>query len=236
MQTGDRAFDAAVNLTGPAAWILAALSRRAREEIREVLDGGGRVEGGRLYATIRVHRPFQLIAHLKRLLLLAQRLSIPDSEVTRLLARRARDVKRADARAALARQLIDHAPLIDRFDQLAAVHRALLQNQQDDLARRLWLAWVGGDPRRVGRLDEAKVLDLMDAAVPLRLAAIERLGAIGGQKAIAPLTAASRGFFTSSSVKRAAKAALGQVIARVGQVEAGGLALAAQDGRLSLDD
>lgn len=235
VQTGDAPFDEAVNLTGPPAWILAALSNRARKDVKDLLDDGGRVEDGRVHAVVHVHRAFQLVAHVHKLLRLARRLSIPDSEVTRLLARRARDAERAESRTVLAQQLIEHAPFIESFSQIAPVYQALRRSPTHrPLAEKLRRAWITGSPARVGQLGEDDVLPLMDEATPIRIAAIARLGEIGGKQAIAPLTAASRGFFTSSSVKRAAKAALEQVIERVGTIEAGGLALTDPDGRLSL--
>lgn len=234
-QTGDAEFDALANLSGTPAWISAAMTNKTRNQVSTVLRKGGRIENGSIFVELKVRRPHPLVTQVHDLLRLGQRLSLPDSEVVRMLVSRALGTGRADVRKTLVKQVIDLAPLIERFGTIARLERHL-RGSNEELADALRLAWLTGEPARIAAFPEPVVLDLLDAPRPVRMAAIERLGDIGTVAAIAPLTAASRGFFTSSSIKRAAQAALALVMHRVGPIEAGGLALTAEDGRISLAD
>jgi hypothetical protein len=236
-QTGDADFDAFANITGPPAWVAAAMTSKTRNQVRTVLQKGGSIEDGRIRVELVVRRPHPLVTQVHDLLRLGKRLSLPDSEVTRMLVSRAVHSQRTDVRATLVKQLIKFAPLVEHYRTFVKLDRFLADGdaRAQQQATALRLAWLKGEPRRVRQFPEPAVLELLDASKPIRLAAIERLGVIGTANAIAPLTATARGFFTSSSIKRAAKAALQQVIERVGHVEAGGLALTQEDGRLSLD-
>lgn len=236
-QTGDADFDEFANITGPSAWVAAAMTNKTRNQVRAVLQKGGSIENGRILIELVVRRPHPLVTQVHDLLRLGKRLSLPDSEVTRMLVRRAIATHRDDVRAALVKQLIGFAPTIEHYRTLVKLERFLMDGdaQSQQQADALRLAWLKGEPARVAQFPEPTVLRLLDASKPIRIAAINRLGAIGTANAIAPLTATARGFFTSSSIKRAAKQALERVIERVGHVEAGGLALTQSDGRLSLE-
>lgn len=239
VQIGDADFDAQVNLTGPPAWIVAALNVRAREHLTALLDGGGRVEAGRITTRLLVPRAFQLVAQSHQLLKLARRLSLPDLEVTQLLIRRARNATNDTRRRAAVAQLIQHAPFIAQHGDLVRVESLLAQGSAAEVeaGRQLRLAWLTGDPNRVMHMPEPVALSALDGPVEVRLAAIARLGQVGTALSIAPLTAASRGFFTSSRVKTAARAALEAVVLRVGEVAAGGLALTEDTrGHLAIKD
>ena len=239
VRIGDPDFDTLANLSGPPAWIVAALNVRTRGQLKTLLEQGGRVEGERITVRLRVSRAHQLVSQTHHLLKLARRLSLPDIEVTHLLIRRAEGAVRDTKRRAAVAGLIEHAPFIKQFSDLARVEAHLAKGTAADRAagQRIRLAWLSGDPNRIQHLPELVVLTALEGATPTRLAAIERLGQVGGVASIAPLTAASRGFFTSSRVKAAARAALEAVVARVGEVAAGGLALIEDTaGHLALRD
>ena len=239
VQTGDADFDGEANLSGPPAWIVAALNARARGQVRTLLADGGRVEAGRVTVRMSITRPRHLVSQTRHLLKLARRLSLPDIEVTHQLIRRAQRAVGEPKRRAAVTQLIGHAAFIKHFGDLARVEAHLAKGNAADVAagQQLRLAWLSGNPERIVDLPEAIVLNAMAGTSAVRLAAIERLGAIGTALSIAPLTAASRGLFTSSRIKAAARDALEAVVLRVGEVAAGGLALSEDtSGHLALRD
>lgn len=239
VRTGDADFDEQANLSGPSAWIVAALNVRARQQISALLKHGGRVEQGRISVRLSVPRAHQLVSQAHHLLKLARRLSLPDIEVTHLLIRRAQSADSEPKRRAAVAQLTGHAPYIKHFGDLARVEAHLAKGTAVDIAagQQLRLAWLTGNPNRIEDLPESVVIDALDGSTAIRLAAIARLAQVGTVASIAPLTAASRGFFASSRIKTAAQAALKDVILRIGEVAAGGLALADDaTGHLALRD
>ncbi|MGK0362213.1 MAG: hypothetical protein ACI9U2_004533, partial [Bradymonadia bacterium] len=227
------------NLSGPPAWIVATLNARARQQVSALLKDGGRVEQGRVSVRLLVPRAHQLVSQARHLLKLARRLSLPDIEVTHLLIRRAQSADSAPKRRAAVAQLTGHAPYIKHFGDLGRVEAHLAKGNAVDVAAglRLRLAWLNANPGRIDSLPESVVIDALDGATPVRLAAIARLAQVGTAASIAPLTAASQGFFASSRIKTAAQTALEAVILRIGEVAAGGLALAEDTtGHLALRD
>lgn len=217
--TGDDAFDQIALIAGDPAIALAVLDPEVRAELGAWLPMGLTLRGGVIEA------PAPDAAAIAQLALLMARLTPPEAPLAVVWARRLADEPNPGAAVRLARALVAQAPPVD-VSLLDAAAMSTIEAAREilgeALARRL-------DREAVGELSAGGAAAALGAAPSaLRPALVERLRAIGDERAVAPLTAIANAFFGGAELKAKARRAVEAIIERQGGLRAGGLTVVAR--------
>jgi hypothetical protein len=255
--TGDAAFDAAVQVSGPAVAVAAAFGPTERVMLRGVVEHDASalarpayLENGQLVAVLRDSASTQSVRSLlHRLVGAARACHVKASSVPQRLMRaieRETDVavleRGLDALAAGPPELRRRLPgLVQKLAADLDPMRAVLgASRQGARAQPRLLRWAqdASKPTAV-RLRAAEGLQRPPAALLLALLPLAEgeqqlrlarsLGAHGDARSVAALLATCRAPGTSAGLRAAARAALDGIQARLGDVDHGRLSLASAD-------
>ena len=231
-------FDRTVAIEGESDMLLPILTHRVRLMLMGWIERGGAM-GERTLSWSFDDEPFApaVLSRCRRLTGIARRLSLPES------ARRKRSLQIA---------VYDPIPGV----RLRALRALIAESDTMDeaLAQALDVAWepVGGEYSAIAFDDFVDLLDDAQDAIAhfsiptvlalletssgaVKIAALNRLGAVGNRAHLARLTELSSGFFQWASVKDAARSAAQRIIER-GGADIGGLTMVETsiEGRLAL--
>ncbi len=222
--TGDVAFDRRAHVAGDPLAARATLDADLRARLLPWLDRGLSLDRGTLWA------PAADVEALTDMLHVAAALVPPDDLVERARARLETEAT-PGVRQRLFEGLAGRAPEAVVLDAAACIaddaDAGVRASVGAALAPRL-----AADATLLESLSEGCLLcclSLVDDA--LQRALIERLGAVGSERAVAPLTEVGSGLFTPAARRAAARAATDAIAKRIGGLRGGGLSVVEGDRR-----
>ncbi len=228
VELGDPPFDAEVRILGPRPLVVALCTKGVRGRLRTLVSGLAlRVEGQAMTARLPRHSQPWVRTQVRSMARLARALRAPSVGLpARLLRNGARDPIPAVRQLNLSILLKDHwqalsAPQQDALIALAAEVPGLEAQTLGVIEARL--AATAGD---LAALPAPALCLLIDSGpADRRLAAVRLLGDRGGEAAVPALTGLADAFFGRGELKVAARTAIGQIMARIGTLRAGGLSV-----------
>ena len=204
-QTGDRAFDAAVDIRGPERRLHAILSDPTRDRLHDHLRRGVVVRGGSLIWERPAGAPAELHA-LVRMAHFAGALAIHDGAIRPRLLRHLRRSVHTGVRVRCALALCDH-----RWAGREGVGKALDEGMAEggglaELVVATTRFATRARPERAAYWPESVLVALLDDR-DLRAVVLRQLGARGTRAALPAVSDYTSGLFVAAEAKRAAREA-----------------------------